>query len=379
MLLALLVLSIILGAFAGYLATSNPPPRQSSDGWVRVKSMPSARGEVGEALVEARAGGPSLCPTSPCGDRLVYVVGGRGGALGSVSKRVDVFDPPAASWRRGPDLPEPRHDVGAVGLSDTLYVTGGVASSTGFKPETNVWVLRPGRLSFERRAAMPEPRAGHGAVAVGSKIYVVAGAGPSSNVLIFDPASGWKTGSAMPVPRDHAAVVAVGKRIYVLGGRTARGLTSRVDIYDTAADSWSSGPDLPIPNSAMAAGQLSDGLIHIMGGENPKLVGGNVRDKHFALDPVGGIWLEGPKPLLAVHGAPGVVVQGKLLVIGGSRRQGLFSTAGWTGLAQVFDPALLPGGPGSGGAPGAPSPKPSLKPSSAPKPSGAPKPTGLPS
>lgn len=339
-LLALVIL-VLAGAFAGYLATSNTPPRRLSEGWVRVTNMPSARGEVASAVVESIPRGPKLCVGDPCPERLVYVVGGLGGALGRTSDVVSIFDPPAQAWRVGPPLPEPRHHLAATGLADTLYVTGGSVSTTSFAPERNVWVLRPGRRTFERLAAMPEGRTAHGMVDMDGKVYVVGGKGPTSRVMIFEPGGGWHFGAAMPGPRDHAAVVAFQSRIYVIGGRDQKGVSKRVDVYDPAADEWSEGPSLPQANSAMAVAVLADGLIHIAGGEDPRVVGGSVRDVHLVLDTVAKVWLVGPKPIQAVHGTPGVAIQGKLLIVGGARRQGLFSALGWTGIAQVFDPGLL--------------------------------------
>lgn len=354
----LIVLVVLVGAFAGYLATSNTPPRRLSEGWLRVKSMPQARGEVAMALAETRPRGPALCSFTPCPDRLVYVLGGLAGGTGRSTDRVHLFDPPANAWREGPPLPEARHHPAAVGLGDTIYVTGGSKKNTSLEPERNVWVLRPGRRSFERLAAMPEGRTAHGMVTVNGKIYVVGGMGRTSRVLIFTPGSGWSFGAAMPGRRDHAAVVVLQDSIYVIGGRDDKGVSTRVDIYDPAADSWTQGPPLPAGNSAMAAAVLADGLIHVVGGEDPRVARGRVNDVHLVLDTVGRVWLEGPKPIQVVHGTPGVSIQGKLLIVGGSRRQGFFSVLGWTGIAQVFDPTLLAGRDEP-----SPSPQPSPKPS----------------
>ncbi|MGH2829285.1 MAG: Kelch repeat-containing protein [Actinomycetota bacterium] len=357
----LLVFAVVFGAFVGYLATGNRPPRRASDGWLRVRHMPEGRGELATAIVEGRPGGPRLCPSDPCPERLVFAVGGLGGAFARTSNRVDVFEPPANAWRRGPDLPEPRHHLAATGLGDTLYVTGGAAGATDFTPHANVWRLRPGRTSFERLAEMPEARAGHAMVAIRDRLYVVGGKGSTARVMIFDPAAGWKTGAPLPGSRDHAAAVAVADRVVVIGGRSDAGLSDRVDIYDTNTDTWSEGPPLPEANSAAAVAFLSDGLVHVVGGEKPNLIGGAVRDRHFVLDPAARLWLEGPKPLLAVHGTPAVNIQGRMLIIGGSRRAGPLSVLGWTGFSQVFDPALLSAQP---------TPSPTTQSSPSPSPSG---------
>lgn len=39
--------------------------------------------------------------------------------------RVDIFDPRTNSWRKGPDLPTPRHGIFPVSLADRVFVAGG--------------------------------------------------------------------------------------------------------------------------------------------------------------------------------------------------------------------------------------------------------------
>jgi hypothetical protein len=89
--------------------------------------------------------------------------------------------------------------------------------------------------------------------------------------------------------------------------------------------------------SAMGAGLLEDG-IHVVGGEDPATFGGGVIDRHFTIDPnaPAAAWREAGRPILAVHGAASGIVFGKLVMAGGSRRQGTFSVLAWTGLTQAF-------------------------------------------
>jgi hypothetical protein len=49
-------------------------------------------------------------------------------------------------------------------------------------------------------------------------------------------------------------------------------------------------------------------------------------------------WKDAPLPIVAVHGAAGAVVDGRLIVTGGARRQGALSPLGWSGVAESFEP-----------------------------------------
>jgi N-acetylneuraminic acid mutarotase len=170
---------------------------------------------------------------------------------------------------------------------------------------------------------------------------VIGGRGESSRVLIYDRTTGWTRGAAMPQKRDHLGAVVVGTKIYALGGRDSR-ILDRVDVYDIAADSWTEGPALPRATSGMAAELLSDGRIHVVGGEDPGTIGGTVIDRHYVFDPATGTWSRGPTALLAVHGAGVDEVAGLLVVAGGARRQGALSVLAWTGVTQRFNPAEAP-------------------------------------
>ena len=145
----------------------------------------------------------------------------------------------------------------------------------------------------------------------------------------------------MPGPRDHLGAVLVQGKIFAIGGRRS-GVLKRVDIYDIATDTWSEGPPLPEPTSGMAAELLSDGRIHVVGGEDPGTIGGGVVDRHFILDIPSGRWANGPKALLPVHGAASDEIAGVMLVAGGARRQGALSVLAWTGVTQSFNPREAP-------------------------------------
>jgi N-acetylneuraminic acid mutarotase len=336
------VFVILAGAFIGYLLTSNAYPRPDGSGWARVRSnLPHPRGEVGSTMIRpGPAGSPEICPQAPCAAQLI-VVGGLSGPTGTTVGTVDLLDTGSARWRSGPLLPSPRHHPAAAAILGAVYVSGGARNALDWTPQRNLWVLRPGAERWERLPDMPEGRMGHAMVAAGEKLYVIGGRGATSRVLIYDRTSGWTEGAVMPGKRDHLAAVVVLGKIYAIGGRDST-VRPRVDVYTIATDSWARGPDLPRATSGMAAALLADGKIHVVGGEDPGTIGGRVVDRHFVLDLSTNEWSDAPKALLPVHGPAFGEVGGVLVIAGGARRQGAWSTLAWTGVMQRYDPRLAP-------------------------------------
>jgi hypothetical protein len=359
-----IIVLVLGGAYIGNLLTSNTYPRPDADGWARLENLPGPRGESGATVaVPGPAGVPDICPRSPCLPQF-YVLGGLSGLLGRTVDRVDILDAGTGKWRRGPALPEPRHHPGAASIEGAVYVSGGSKRAMNWAPESNLWILRPGSDRWDSLPDMPEGRMGHQMVATNGKLYVIGGRGNSSRVLIYDRTTGWTAGAAMPQKRDHLGAVLVGNRIYAIGGRDSR-ILRRVDVYDIASDSWSEGPALPGATSGMAAELLSDGRIHVVGGEDPGTIGGNVIDRHYVFDPNIGTWSTGPVPILAVHGAASEEVAGLLVIAGGARRQGALSILAWTGVTQRFNTREAP-------ATQTPTPTPTPTPSPSPTPSPTP-------
>lgn len=325
----LVVALLLLALLVLFLWVSTPTPRSSSPGWTRLADGPQGRGEVASAVGTGVAG----CAAAAC----LYVAGGLHGP-GWTSSTLSVYDPDEDAWHRGPSLPAGRHHAAAAFLDGSLYVTGGGTRATSFSPVADVWALRSGDGGWERLSDMPEGRLGHQLVTLDGRLYVVGGDGPTADVLVLDPASGrWTRGAPIPEGRDHLGAVVLDGEIWAIGGRPGDAPTTRVDVYDAAADEWRSGPALPRPVSAAAIGVLGAD-IHVVGGEDPRALRGGVIDRHLVLRDASGEWEDGPRPLVATHGSGSGVIDDRLYVFGGSRRQGLLSVLGWTGLTAVFDP-----------------------------------------
>jgi len=322
------VLGIALGAggFLAFQVLSAPAPRPAP-GWALLADMPNPRGETAAAVTGSR----------------LYVVGGLAGVAAQASADVSLYDATTDRWSVAPALPEPRHHAAAVAEDGAIYVTGGAGSVVDWTPTDTLWVLRPGANAWVELAPMPDARFGHRMVALGGLVYVVGGIGDANAdsaptmTLAYDPvADSWSSRAPLGINRDHLAVVVVDGRIWAIGGRAGGSNHALVDLYDPVSDSWQAGPALPEPVSGAAEGALG-GRILLSGGEDPGT--GVIVDRHWLLDTSAGAtgtWVELPAPPLTVHGAPGVVLEDRFVIAGGSARPGGQSSTAWTGATQVL-------------------------------------------
>src|SRR5919107_2005059 len=137
----------------------------------------------------------------------------------------------------------------------------------------------------------------------------------------------WRRLAPLPTERTEVAAAAVGRRIWVLGGYAPDGATlATAEVYDTVANTWSRGPDLPVAvNHAMAA--TLDGVLYVAGGND----GRRPSDQLARLD--GDRWRR-LAPLPRGRQAGGLVaLDGRLYLVGGVVEGGLASDT------QVYDPA----------------------------------------
>ncbi len=191
------------------------------EAWAREKPMPTARGALAlatvevadtivihavggatgfggsgaelsdahEAFVVARKSWDSLGPFPGPRDHLaaastegkLFAVGGRELALTKNQARLDVYDPLARRWTRGPDMPTARGGLCAAGGDGRIYVFGGEQPSGTF-PQAQVY--DPAEKSWTSAPPLPSPRHGLGCAAErGDRIYVVGG-GPTPGLSV---------------------------------------------------------------------------------------------------------------------------------------------------------------------------------------------------
>ena len=124
--------------------------------------------------------------------------------------------------------------------------------------------------TWSTKSPMPGTRYAFASCVAGSKLYAFGGYDGThiDTVVAYNPATNsWSARSPMPVQRTDAEAVESGGKIYVMGGQVGGAtLTTRVDVYDPANDSWGT-PVTPMPTMRTAFGVASiDGIIYTVGG-----------------------------------------------------------------------------------------------------------------
>jgi hypothetical protein len=184
-------------------------------------------------------------------------------------------------------------------------------------------------LKWESLASLPTAVSATTGASDGSQVFVLGGGTapnvPSALNQIYDPVSGtWSLGASFPQARAFAMASALPDGIHLVGGHDGSGgnQLANHDVYDVAANTWSTASLFPVPGHAGVA-ETVDGKMYVV------MFGG-----HRIHDPSTDSWTSGTsRPDPAINPASGVV-DGKIYVAGGE-------TSGLRTLNTVhrYDPA----------------------------------------
>ena len=258
---------------------------------------------------------------------------------GTVASRLE-FSTSASGWTQHASMPTARA-WGSVGVvNNIIYVGGGDTFSTytnvleAYNPTTNTWTTR---------AAPPGDQAAAATGVHQNKIYVAGGhigdGVPIGTTRVYDAAANtWSSLANMPTARRDMSGGMINGVFYVPGGSPVSGRgggfpTAVHEAYDVATNTWSSKPAMIEARHGFAAGVI-DGKLYVAGG-----IGSNSpRETAEVFDPTAnqgaGAWSALPPMPSARAYANGVVLNGKLYVIGGISSDGSLSA-----IVRVFDPA----------------------------------------
>ena len=296
--------------------------------WRELPDMPVGKWETATALIDSR----------------VYLFGGYTRGVRS-SKSSHVFDPEDGNWTRIQDMPSAVSHLNAVVDGLTVWFAGGFKDGYKGHAIAEVWKYDLEKDRFTAAPLLPEPRAAGGLARVGRHLHYLGGLKSDRDtdagehwVLDIDSWSAgsarWRNAAPLPVPRNQFSTVAVGTKIYAIGGQHHHDSMqldqSRVDIYDTATDSWSRGPALPKGHSHAEAGTfVHRGGIYMVGGHTTPAGGRKSVDADILVLRPGGDWeLLGKLPM-PLSSPAATVVGGKLYVAGGSRNGSSVQAAMW--------------------------------------------------
>jgi DNA-binding CsgD family transcriptional regulator/N-acetylneuraminic acid mutarotase len=224
-----------------------------------------------------------------------------------------------ATWAPQRDLPEAITAAAATSADGRIYIIGG---RTAKGISGRVWRFDPATNSLATLPEKPLAVADASAVVLGGKIWVPGGAQTggtvSSQLDVYDPANqSWATKAALPQPRSGYGLAAVDGRLYLLGGWDGTRARAETFMYDPANDSWTELDPMPSARAYCSATAV-DGKIYVLGGEDA--TGPSVANEQFtpALDGKGS-WAKVtplPQPRTKLSTA---TVSNNIVVLGGTQ------------------------------------------------------------
>jgi N-acetylneuraminic acid mutarotase len=268
----------------------------------------------------------------------VYLVSG---LLNNVmTNRVDIYHTRNNSWSTTSPLPESYHHPNIAEVDGKIYVLGGINNATGWKSNPKSFRFDPATRKWEEVAQMPDGR-GAGVVAVSGKTIYIAGGLQSYPGAAPDPEShGSKTlkpmtllssydtesnswtsypNLSLPEARDHAGGAVIDDKLYVVAGRPADAKMNRntvlaLDLERMAG--WEELAPMPTKRGGVAGGVVGK-QIFIFGGE------GNTQDPSFVFrdvdvyDAEADSWRSDPPMMTPRHGLGAAATVGETLYLPG--------------------------------------------------------------
>ena len=286
--------------------------------WEKLPDMPVEKWEPGTVVLDGK----------------LYLFGGYTDGVRS-SKQSHVFDPADGSWTRIQDLPSAITHMNMVLDGRTVWFAGGFKD--GYRGHTiaEVWRYDVDLDRYTAAPLLPETRGGGGLALVGRRLHYMGGVeedrdtdSPDHWVLDLaaweaDRRAGWTPAAPMPVPRNQFSCVTFDGKIYAIAGQFHHDSEqldqARVDVYDPATDTWTSGPPLAKGHShAEGSTFVHDGRIYMAGGHTTAPGESKQVDPDIlALSP-GGEWeVVGTLPM-PLSSPAAAIIDGRFYVAGGS-------------------------------------------------------------
>jgi hypothetical protein len=195
--------------------------------------------------------------------------------LGAYSATAELFDPVTNNWSPADSMSFPRALSTSTRLADgRVLVAGGengsvtLGSAEIYDPAANTWTSV---------LSMNTARAGHTAVALpgpGGRVLVAGGqdtygdAGHLSSAEIYDPAANtWTTIAPMSSGHSFGTATALfDGSVLVLGGESQAGVEARGERFEPGSGTWTPIPPMATPRESYQAVLLSDGRLLAAGG-----------------------------------------------------------------------------------------------------------------
>jgi N-acetylneuraminic acid mutarotase len=234
-------------------------------------------------------------------------------------------------WVSKASLPLPHRNGKAVACGGKIYFMGGYCPETEEVRETSNYRYDPQKNEWTVKADVPIGRSNFAITSFESGIFVIGGDPVLPNNDLYSTSKDkWEVLAPLSLPRQHIDCARIGSKIYVVGGlvrdlnppedseqKIPKIATDTIEIYNIEDNKWEMGKPLRDARQGVQVA-ATGGKLYVIGGVCS-------RDRNFMLssaferyDPDSDIWESLPNlpvPILA----PGIaVIEGKILVIGGS-------------------------------------------------------------
>ncbi|HEX5609725.1 MAG TPA: kelch repeat-containing protein [Solirubrobacterales bacterium] len=262
------------------------------------------------------------------------------------------YDTHTRTWSQPTRSPVGLNHSQAATYRGDLYLAGGYLN--GDDATNSLWRYDPVANDWQELPPMGLARGGAGTAVVGDKLYVAGGApqtfgvaltgSPYGRLEIYDFASEtWSTGPDMPVPRHHTVAIGLGGKLYVAGGRA--GLldtnndtppSAEFDRFDPVKDAWVRLPQMPL-GAGFVGITTAAGKVVIVGGEDQQHWedgGGWASPSAWAFDPRTNRWQRLPDLHIERRGFGAATTGGRVYALMGSYCPGL-TAAGPRGTKTV--------------------------------------------
>ncbi len=249
----------------------------------------------------------------------------------------EAYSPANDTWMTKASLPSsPRSETVAVTDGTFIYLIGGrPVNIVG----NDLWRYNPTNDTWKSLTSMPTARATeHMAAFYNGQIYVLGGrtasaptgGGDLATVEIYNIAANkWTTGTPMPSPLADGHTVLLNGKIYVFGGFTSTGTASTSTyIYDITSDTWTFGASAPVGLVDPAAGVCGP-QIYVIGGSTTSLV---LQNSNYAYNPATDTWNNSLSIPTATAEVQVISYRGQIFIVSG----GIFGNGGRNPANQIF-------------------------------------------
>ncbi|WP_231848245.1 Kelch repeat-containing protein [Gloeobacter violaceus] len=261
-------------------------PGFDSVGWSTVAPSPITRSEAVGGFVDGK----------------LYVLGGYLDLSLLTTRRSDVYDPAANTWKRIADMPTSITHGGTAIVGKNIYVAGGYVGypdTTQTYGTRDVWKYDTVSDKWTAMPPLPQARGSGALVALGRELHFFGGTDINRVdkkdhwILKLDGGTSWTTSTSVPLPLSHMGYVALGGKIYAIGGQ--KGFDQTLDAQSAVhywvpedPGTWTQVASLPDRISHMGqATFVMDNRIITIGGS---LNNNDHYDYVLAYDPILNTW-----------------------------------------------------------------------------------------